>query len=331
MTTTTPHFFSHAKLGPHLPVGRRARLALLRPPPSAARGRRTLEAEQGASWAGPLGLVRKLWERFNADRTLGLGAEMAFWLFLSLLPLSAVAGLITAKLAIDKPSLVGPMLGSLPEATRELLGTELGRVAAWNGGKIGVGAGLMFIWLASSGIHAIFDGIELSSEVTPRPWWRKRLLAVVSCVALSLGIALLALLAMSFGSLWRLFGGETLLQAFRIATSALGQIARPLIGAVVAFGMISGLYAVAVPPAHRPSTPVAPGALLAITLQTAIGYGYGFYLTKVGDGGAYQAGLASIGVTLMALYLFCLVLLIGVELNRVIGGRRRARAAKLAA
>jgi hypothetical protein len=36
-------------------------------------------------------------------------------------------------------------------------------------------------------------------------------------------------------------------------------------------------------------------------------------------GGAYQAGLASIGVTLMALYLACLVLLIGIEFNRVVG------------
>src|ERR1700750_679713 len=89
MTTKTPHFFSHARLGPHLPVGRRARVAALRASPSAARVRRHLAALGGLA-RDPTGWIRCLVERLNANRSLGLGAEMAFWLFLSLLPLSAV-------------------------------------------------------------------------------------------------------------------------------------------------------------------------------------------------------------------------------------------------
>lgn len=71
--------------------------------------------------------------------------------------------------------------------------------------------------------------------------------------------------------------------------------------------------------------PIVPGALLATVLQIAIGFGYGFYITQVGDGGAYQAGLASIGVTLVALYLFCLMILVGVEVNQMLGEHRAAR------
>ena len=43
---------------------------------------------------------------------------MAFWLFLSLLPLAAVAGLIAAKLASGYWSAAGPLLDSLPGRAR---------------------------------------------------------------------------------------------------------------------------------------------------------------------------------------------------------------------
>jgi len=64
---------------------------------------------------------------------------------------------------------------------------------------------------------------------------------------------------------------------------------------------------------------VVPGALLAVWLQTMAGYGYAFYLSKVGTHSAYQAGLSLIAVTMSALYLFALALLVGAELNYVMG------------
>ena len=68
--------------------------------------------------------------------------------------------------------------------------------------------------------------------------------------------------------------------------------------------------------------PIVPGAIVAVLLQTALGVGYGLYVRRAGDSGAYQAGLAVIGVTLMALYLLCVALLVGVEVNQILGTRR---------
>lgn len=301
---------------------RRARFTALYPHKTPGRAHLRADIVADSFRAKPLGWVRCLWKRVNTGRSLGIGAEMAFWLFLSLLPLAAVAGLITAKMAVGNWSVAAPLLDSLPAATRELVNNELGRVAAWNGGKVGISAGLMFVWLASSGLHAIFDGIELESEAVPRPWWKKRLLAIGACIALSAGVALLAVLGTGLGWLWQFVGGSTLLQALRIESSVLGQILRLVIGAGVSFGLVSGLYWVALPPKARRSMPLAPGALLAIGLQIALGFGYGFYIKQTGDGGAYVAGLASIGVTLTALYLFCVALLIGIEVNQMLGERQ---------
>jgi len=276
--------------------------------------------------AKPLDWLKCLWKRLGTNRSLGLGAEMAFWLFLSLLPLAAVAGLIAAKLALNHWSSTMPVLDSLPAATREMLGSELGKVAAWNGGKVGVGAGLMFLWLASSGIHSIFDGIELETDAVPRPWWKKRLLALGACLGLSVGIALLALLASGLGWLWQFVGGATLFKALLIESSVAGKAVRLVMGAAVSFGLVSALYWVAMPPDVRKAVPIVPGALLAIGLQIAIGFVYGFYIQKTGDGSAYTAGLASIGITMIALYLFSVVLLVGIEVNQMLSDRRQALA-----
>jgi membrane protein len=297
----------------------RALLAARRP------GHRADAAEAGFE-AHPLAWVQSLWKRINSNRSLGLSAEMAFWLFLSLLPLAAVGGLLAAKLAAGNWSTTAPLLESLPLASREMLRTELGRVAAWNGGKVGIGAGLVFIWLASSGIHSIFDGIELETEATPRPWWKKRLLSLGTCVALSLGIASLTVLGTGVGRLWHLAHGADWIQALPIESSLVWEIGRLVIGAAVSFGLISGLYWIALPHGTRRHMPIAPGALVALGLQVALGCGYAFYIKQAGDGGAYQAGLASIGVTMTALYLFCLVLLVGIKVNQMLFERRQAPA-----
>jgi len=274
---------------------------------------------------GGLVLLQTLGIRLKNSRFLGLAAEMAFWLFMSLLPVAAVAGLITAKFASSSWSSTALLLGALPGTARTLISDELDRVSAWNGGQVGVGAAIMFIWLASSGVHAIFDGIELESAAAPRSWWKKRLLAVGACVALSVGLALVALLGSGIGWLWKFVGGSAIFRALEIESSVLGKIVRLLLGAGVSYGLINGLYWIALPPEERRVTPILKGALLAMTLQTILGFGYGFYITKAGNGGAYQAGLASIGVTLIALYLFCLALLVGINLTRVLVEAEPAR------
>jgi len=313
-----PHFGLHGHRSRH------GRVLVLHPRQARAQGPRSIDVVTDGFKARPLDWIRCLWERLSTARALGLGAEMAFWLFLSLLPLAAAAGMIAAKFAWGNWAAAAPIVQSLPRATQQLLADELGKVAAWNGGKVGIGAGLMFVWLASSGIHSIFDGIEIESEAAPRPWWKKRALALVACVALSVGVAILTLLGTGLGWLWRFVGGSTLFHALVLESSVPLQMVRLLAGAAVSFGLVSGLYWVALPPAARKSMPVVPGALLAIGLNIALGYGYGFYIKKAGDGGAYVAGLASIGVTLIALYLFCLALLIGIEVNQMLGDRRRA-------
>ena len=284
-----------------------------------------------ASWhRGPrviLDWAKLVWCGMTESRTLGLAAEMAFWLFFSLLPLAAVGGLVLARLAVTRGDLAVTMLGSTPPAARDLVASQLGQVARWNGGAVGPLAAVVFVWLASSGIHSIFDALEVQGGVA-RPWWKKRLVALGTCVGLSVGVALLALLRTGLGWLFRLAGANLPHALAFWQGSWFVAVVRLAVGVVIGFGLVAGLYAAGIPRVRHRRVVIVPGALLAVSLQAASGLGYGLYVHVLGTGNAYQAGLGIIGVTMMSLYLFCLALLVGAELNRAVCDRRLSRKAR---
>ncbi len=290
--------------------------------PGRTRARRLL----GHRLEGALGWLKDFIGELERSRTTGMAAEMAFWLFLSLVPLAAVAGLAVAKIAVSSTE-VTSLLASLPAETRDLVSRQLNEVAAWNGGSVAAPAALVFIWLGSGGVHAVFDVLEVKAG-TSRPWWKKRALALATCVALSIGTALIAVLAAGLSRVVAFLRGTIPISRFESEAGLTGIVDTLLrfgVGGLTALGLVAGLYLVGVPRTARKRTPVLPGALVAVALQAALGYGYVFYLSKVGARSAYQAGLSIIAVTMIALYLLSVALLVGAELNPMVARRRRAR------
>jgi membrane protein len=265
-----------------------------------------------------------MWEGIGRARTLGLAAEMSFWLFLSLVPLAAVAGLVAAKIATQRAGAVGALISSVPADARALLSAQVAQVAQGSGRRVAPLAIGMFVWLASSGVHSIFDALEVQAGVG-RPWWKKRALAIGTCIGLSIGVAILGLLAVGLGWLEAL-AGRTVPHAQMEGTIA-GFVARAVFGLAVAIGMVAALYRVGIPSEARRRVMVLPGALLAVALIAALGWGYRLYVSATGTGDAYEGSLAVMGITLMTLWLFSLALLLGAELNRVAAERRAGRCA----
>ncbi len=259
----------------------------------------------------------RLWEQLTRVRALGLAAELAFWLFLSLLPLAAVAAYVAARLALHDWSLAAPLLASMPLGARQIVETELGKVAAWNGGAVTPLAGVFFVWLASTGVHSIFDAFEAQTGAS-RSWVRKRLLAIACCVVLSCACAAVALLGTALGWVERsVFDGHpSPAAAFVLHALAVAC------GVALLYLLVAGLYRVGIPPEARRKLPLAPGTVLVVALYMALGLGYRLYVSTLGDGGAYLAGLAVIGVTMTALYLFSAALLVGLALNQLLGAAR---------
>ncbi|AUX34816.1 MULTISPECIES: YihY/virulence factor BrkB family protein [Sorangium] len=248
-------------------------------------------------------------------RVLGLAAETAFWLFLSLVPLAAVAGLLAGRFSMNNWSAVVQLLSPLPAAARQLVSAELINLATWNEGSVGVGSTAVFIWLASSGVHSIFDSLEIGTGIA-RPWWKKRLLAIGMCIALPVAVALLASLGPALQGAMGGLGRWIPLPRATEAPTLASRLLRFCVSAGIVLAYVCALYRVGIPPRARRGVPILPGALLAVALEILFGFAYAFYIAKAGDGGAYLAGLAVIGVTMIGLYLFTAALLVGAVVNR---------------
>jgi membrane protein len=255
----------------------------------------------------------------DRTRTFGLAAQTAFWMFLSLLPLAAVAGLVAARVTSHHYDRLNPFFTSMPPAVRDLIKSQLEQVASWNGGAVSITSAVVFVWLGSSGVHALFDALELETGET-RPWWKTRALSVVTCAALSVVVALVALLGPGLGTVFDWLAQlMPALHKFDLRGTWWTLPARVVLMLGLGFGYVCGLYWVAVPPRARGRLPILPGAAVAVAMQVALRYGYGYYIARFSDGAAYTAGLAVIGLTLMALYLFAFALLTGAVVNRKLG------------
>lgn len=260
----------------------------------------------------------ELYQCMAKGRIFDLAAQTAFWLFLALIPLAAVAGLVAARLSMDNWQRLSPLLVTLPPSTRDLVASELSTVSRWNGGAVGVTSAAVFVWAASSGVHAIFDALEVETGES-RSWGNKRLLAVATCLALSVAVAVLAVLGPGMeGALQGLSPYVREIGSFRGAPTLAGRAGRIALSAALLFGYISALYWIGVPPKARRRMPIVPGALVAVSLEATLSVGYSLYVAKMGVGAAYGTGLTIIALTLTALYLFSIAFLVGAAVNRKI-------------
>jgi len=260
--------------------------------------------------------LRGLYDDLDRTRTFGLAAETACWLFLSLVPLLAAAGLVAARISTTNWRGVAPVLLSLPDSTRALLQQELEKVARWNGGAVGLTGAVVFIWLASTGVHSVFEAFEVESSA-PRSWVKRRFLAIATCAALSIVVAALAVLGPGLERIIEMATPSE--NAFE--SSTIMDIGRGLLSFAIAIGYVSALYWVGIPRPGKRRATLVPGALVAVVLQAAMSFGYAFYLSRFTEQPVYGAGLGLVAATLMALYLFALSLLSGAAVIRRLDGR----------
>jgi membrane protein len=255
--------------------------------------------------------LRGLYDDLERTRTFGRAAETAFWLFLSLVPLLAAAGLVAARVSTANWRRVTPILLSLPEPTRTIIQRELEKVARWNGGAVGFTGAVVFIWLASTGVHSIFEAFEVESGAT-RSWVKRRLLAIATCAGLSVVVAALAVLGPGLERIIAMASPN----GSDFETSTAMDIARGALSFAIAIAYVCLLYWVGVPRPGKRRTTLVPGALVAVVLQAAMSFAYAFYLSRFTEQPVYSAGLGLVAATLMALYIFALSLLSGAAVIR---------------
>jgi membrane protein len=249
---------------------------------------------------------------------LRAASAMAFDLFLAAIPLLALAGWVFSQLVRDGSALAATslLLGTTPDAVRSL---ALGHLARFEPTRVAPVALAGALWLSSSAAATCMALLDSRGGSAPRAWWQRRAIAVglvlAGTIAFGLGGALTIWISGGpFGLLRVLIGDPAAMSA--------GSVVGLCLVSLLAIALLAAFFRIAV---RRPSVRrrAWPGAFFTAALVSVTSTGFSFYATRVARFTLYYGSLAAVAITLVWLWLICLFLLLGAELNRVLEGSGR--------
>lgn len=270
-------------------------------------------------------LARRLWLRLETDAVLTHAAAMSFFMAFALFPaflfVVALIGLLPTADTLDHllsytRDVLPPDAASLVEKTL----VQLREGASTPLLSLGAAAAL---WAASSGMVSVINALNVAFRVgEPRPWWKRRLVAVVLTVGLTV-FMVTALVLVVFGG-W--LGGAI---AAVLGLGSLFTMAWPVLHWLAVVCCVT--LGVGLVYRHAPARPLAwrwlgPGSVFAVLAWLATSLGLRLYVAHFDS---YNATYGSIGgMILLMLWLFLsnVALLVGAEINSVIEEAVRGRA-----
>jgi membrane protein len=268
-------------------------------------------------------VAKRTIKEISDDNCLGLAAQLSFYFLLAVFPALLFFVALLGYLPID--NLMENVLAALGTlAPTELVHLLRGQLTAIAEGRhaslltIGiVGA----VWSSSAAMVAIIDALNRAYDVVEwRPWWKRRLLALVLTIALALFIIVSFVLV--------IVGPDV------VATAAGWLDLAPVVATVWAilrwpvmvFAVLLGIDLIFHFAPNRPSRWVwiTPGSLVAVASWMVSSFGFKFYVSNFAD---YTATYGAIGGAIVAMlwfYVSSLAILIGAEVNGVLEHARRS-------
>lgn len=140
-----------------------------------------------------LRFARRFVDGLRSHGGLDAAASIAFWFFLSLVPLLVLLGFLVGQVARSRgvDTLLAPLLDVVPATAEDIVRKEIERMEG-SASSLAPVVVAGYFWTASSGLHNLMDVFEAAAKVDPRPWWKQRVIALVWVV---LGLAAAVLLA----------------------------------------------------------------------------------------------------------------------------------------
>jgi membrane protein len=278
-------------------------------------------------------LVRRIFYQIYEDQVLGHCAELAYYFLFSLFPLLLFLTTLLGYLAEANEELRINLFTYIARVSPSqdivnLLSDTLAEVTRGKGGaKLSIGL-VVAIWAASNGMLAIGNTLNSACGLKEtRPWWKRRIGAVVLTVLFSVLIVSALALVILGGDI-----GEVLAQRVGLGTlfAVLWRVLQWLLILVFLFLSVEIVYNYAPNLGHHHRGWGTPGAVTAVVLWLGASYGYRLYLSYFH---AYSKAYGSLGAVILLLvwfYLTGFALLMGGEVNSACAatsGRRSGRRA----
>jgi membrane protein len=278
-----------------------------------------------------LGLVLR---RSAQHRLLGLSAEIAYNAIFALFP--AILAVISAIGLLALPDSHFPALANqlslvVPDAAMNLIRGFLRTLRSGRSEELVSLSLVVSLWVSSNVLGAVMAALDQIHEIPRRhrrSFWKARLMAI----GLSFGSFLLLTIALVIIAI-----GDV---AVREVVHYSGPIAHPLfqvwqlLSLPIALGIVAFTFGFIYRygPSQRPKgSPIMPGAVLAALLWVLLSGLLRIYVAHFGNYNQAYGAIGAVIILLLWLYLSGLTMLLGCQLNVVVGqamqpsNRRRKR------
>jgi membrane protein len=263
-------------------------------------------------------IAQRTWQESLRHDLFGSAAKLAYYSLLALFPLLIFVTSVIGYLPGVQDSLLTGLARVTPRDAMTLVRDTLSDVVSHRSGSL-LSLGLIAaLWSASSGVASLLDALNtIYGAVELRPFWRRRLTAIVLTIAMALLVLGGSLLIMAGHKV-----GGWLEHALGISggLALLSTVLGYLTGFTLLLLGIDALYYLG-PDIKRGGRRVNPGAWFAAAGIVIGSLLFSFYV-RVGPSASATYGSLGAVITLMLwLYLVGLMLLAGDEINSEVGKR----------
>jgi membrane protein len=263
--------------------------------------------------------------RFSQDDGWAIASHIALSILTSLFPflifVTALAGLLGSKNLGDEG--VQILFQTWPQQVATPIANEIHNVLTQTrSGVLTIGV-ILSIYFSSSGVEAVRIGLNRAYDVRDsRPWWLLRLESIAYVFVGAFSLLTLAFLVVLAPLIWAAVlhfaaGLEPLNRLITVGRFAIASLVL-LLALVLSHKFL--------PAGRRSLREIAPGILLTFALWIAAGIAFGSYLAQFARNYVTTyAGLASVMIALVFLYMIASIFIFGGELNAAILRAKRKR------
>jgi membrane protein len=275
-----------------------------------------------------LGIIRLLYDaylRLTEDDGWAISSHIALAILTSLFPflifVTAIAGFFGSQQLADEAAHI--LFETWPERVAAPIANEIHNVLTnAHGGLLTIGV-VLAIYFSSSAVEALRTGLNRAYDVREiRPWWLLRLQSILYILLGAFGLLTLAFLVVLEPLIW----GTALRYVPSLQTlDQLVTFARFGVATVVLLFLLVFIHKF-LPGDRRNVIDILPGIALTFVLWVVAGVAFGSYLAEFARNYVNTyAGLASVMIAIVFLYMLAAIFIYGGELNAALI-RARAKA-----
>ncbi|PKM53845.1 MAG: ribonuclease [Firmicutes bacterium HGW-Firmicutes-20] len=258
-------------------------------------------------------LLKDLFARFMNDDLLSVGAQITYFLLLSIAPfLIFLITLITFIPLLDFQSQIEPLYALMPADASKILNAIIDQTIK-NRSSALLTFGVLFALLsASAGVSYLIRGVNRAyDQEETRPIWKKSLLSLVITLELSV-VIIGSMILIVFGGILgsKVFGWLGFSETFTMIWDYL-RFVIAIFAIIIVF--ISLYYSA--PSCRLTIKEVLPGAIVAAISWIVVSMAFSFYADNLGNYAAVYGSLGGVIALLTWIYLSSIIFLLGAEIN----------------